>query len=245
MNCADILRLDRSHVTLSAGLRVLREPEKKRLAREWLPPTMAPSEFSSRPKGDILCLFDVDVSLPVHPGWADTHAGNPDAGPSRESTSALLACTPKAEQSVTPEMLKVLKDLRDVCVIGCGTALRSTKVLTANAASSAGPTSPSSKSSSLSTAKMVRALTVRRGCRSARQVVNDFDYCFSENGLTAYKLGKELASQSFIGHVGEDNYKKLGRIPGVGDFVAELGRQRTLSCTTLRIWTFPSSGSYG
>ena len=29
-------------------------------------------------------------------------------------------------------------------------------------------------------------------------VLNDFDYCFSENGLTAYKLGKELASQSFI-----------------------------------------------
>ena len=36
-----------------------------------------------------------------------------------------------------------------------------------------------------------------------------FDYCFAENGLTAYKLGKELPSASFIGHVGEEDYKKL------------------------------------
>ncbi|CAG85776.1 DEHA2C01518p [Debaryomyces hansenii CBS767] len=40
-------------------------------------------------------------------------------------------------------------------------------------------------------------------------VLNDFDYCFSENGLTAYKLGKELASQSFIGWIGEEKYNKL------------------------------------
>jgi hypothetical protein len=26
-------------------------------------------------------------------------------------------------------------------------------------------------------------------------VLEDFDYCFSENGLTAYRLGKPLASQ--------------------------------------------------
>lgn len=40
-------------------------------------------------------------------------------------------------------------------------------------------------------------------------VLSDFDYCFSENGLTAYKQGKELASQSFIGWIGEENYNKL------------------------------------
>ena len=28
---------------------------------------------------------------------------------------------------------------------------------------------------------------------------------FSENGLTAYKLGKELASQSFINWIGNEN----------------------------------------
>lgn len=40
-------------------------------------------------------------------------------------------------------------------------------------------------------------------------VLQDFDYCFSENGLTAYKLGKELASQSFIGWIGDEKYNKL------------------------------------
>ncbi|KAF9132860.1 Phosphomannomutase [Mortierella sp. 14UC] len=40
-------------------------------------------------------------------------------------------------------------------------------------------------------------------------VLKNFDYCFSENGLTAYKLGEQLASQSFIGYLGEERYKKL------------------------------------
>lgn len=40
-------------------------------------------------------------------------------------------------------------------------------------------------------------------------VLSDFDYCFSENGLTAYKLGKELASQSFIGWIGDEKYNNL------------------------------------
>ncbi|ESK97695.1 phosphomannomutase [Moniliophthora roreri MCA 2997] len=38
---------------------------------------------------------------------------------------------------------------------------------------------------------------------------NDFDYAFAENGLTAYKMGKPLASQSFIKFLGEDKYKPL------------------------------------
>ncbi|KAJ7675466.1 eukaryotic phosphomannomutase [Mycena rosella] len=40
-------------------------------------------------------------------------------------------------------------------------------------------------------------------------VIDDFDYAFSENGLTAYKMGKALESQSFIKYVGEDRYKLL------------------------------------
>ncbi|KAK9383664.1 eukaryotic phosphomannomutase [Kockiozyma suomiensis] len=40
-------------------------------------------------------------------------------------------------------------------------------------------------------------------------VLELFDYCFSENGLTAYKLGEKLASQSFIGWIGEEKYNKL------------------------------------
>jgi phosphomannomutase len=40
-------------------------------------------------------------------------------------------------------------------------------------------------------------------------VVDRFDYGFAENGLTAYKLGKQLPSQSFIKSIGEDRYKPL------------------------------------
>ncbi|KIM74676.1 hypothetical protein PILCRDRAFT_828007 [Piloderma croceum F 1598] len=39
--------------------------------------------------------------------------------------------------------------------------------------------------------------------------IHDFDFAFAENGLTAYRLGKQLGSQSFIEHLGEDNYKYL------------------------------------
>ncbi|KAJ3762686.1 eukaryotic phosphomannomutase [Lentinula raphanica] len=40
-------------------------------------------------------------------------------------------------------------------------------------------------------------------------VTEDFDFAFAENGLTAYKMGKPLASQSFIKYVGEERYKPL------------------------------------
>ncbi|KDN60087.1 putative phosphomannomutase [Colletotrichum sublineola] len=36
-----------------------------------------------------------------------------------------------------------------------------------------------------------------------------FDFCFSENGLTAFKLGEPLPSTSFIKYLGEDQYKEL------------------------------------
>jgi len=39
--------------------------------------------------------------------------------------------------------------------------------------------------------------------------IQDFDFAFAENGLTAYRLGKELPSQSFIKFLGEDRYKTL------------------------------------
>ncbi|CAH2447561.1 Phosphomannomutase [Komagataella phaffii CBS 7435] len=42
-------------------------------------------------------------------------------------------------------------------------------------------------------------------------VLQDFDYCFSENGLTAYKEGKKLASQSFINWIGEEKYNQLAK----------------------------------
>lgn len=40
-------------------------------------------------------------------------------------------------------------------------------------------------------------------------VLEEYDYAFAENGLTAYKLGQQLPSQSFINFVGEERYKPL------------------------------------
>lgn len=42
-------------------------------------------------------------------------------------------------------------------------------------------------------------------------VLDMFDYCFSENGLTAYKLGKPLQAQSFINWIGEEKYNELSK----------------------------------
>ena len=41
------------------------------------------------------------------------------------------------------------------------------------------------------------------------KAIDDFDFAFAENGLTAFRLGKPLESQSFINFVGEERYKKL------------------------------------
>jgi phosphomannomutase len=40
-------------------------------------------------------------------------------------------------------------------------------------------------------------------------VTSLFDFCFAENGLTAYKLGVPLVSHSFIKWIGEEKYKEL------------------------------------
>lgn len=42
-----------------------------------------------------------------------------------------------------------------------------------------------------------------------REVIDLFDYCFAENGLTAYRLGEALPSNSFIQWLGEEKYKKM------------------------------------
>jgi phosphomannomutase len=36
-----------------------------------------------------------------------------------------------------------------------------------------------------------------------------FDFCFAENGLTAIRLGQQLASNSFIGWLGQTKYKEM------------------------------------
>jgi phosphomannomutase len=40
-------------------------------------------------------------------------------------------------------------------------------------------------------------------------VTSLFDFCFAENGLTAYRLGEELPSQSFISWLGQEKYNAL------------------------------------
>ena len=40
-------------------------------------------------------------------------------------------------------------------------------------------------------------------------VTSLFDFCFPENGLTAFRLGEPLARTSFIDWIGEEKYKLL------------------------------------
>ena len=51
-------------------------------------------------------------------------------------------------------------------------------------------------------------------------VTSLFDFCFAENGLTAFKLGVPLASHSFIKWIGEDRYKELVKF--ILHYVADL-----------------------
>lgn len=53
-----------------------------------------------------------------------------------------------------------------------------------------------------------------------RPVTSMFDFCFSENGLTAFKLGAELPSNSFIKWIGEEQYKELARF--ILHYIADL-----------------------
>jgi phosphomannomutase len=39
-----------------------------------------------------------------------------------------------------------------------------------------------------------------------------FDFCFAENGLTAYRLGEPLTGSSFIEWLGEEKYKQLVKL---------------------------------
>jgi len=51
-------------------------------------------------------------------------------------------------------------------------------------------------------------------------VVDLFDFCFAENGLTAIRLGENLPSNSFIKWLGEEKYKKLANF--ILHYIADL-----------------------
>jgi phosphomannomutase len=44
---------------------------------------------------------------------------------------------------------------------------------------------------------------------STVSVTSLFDFCFSENGLNAFRLGEPLASTSFIQWLGEEKYQNM------------------------------------
>jgi len=50
-------------------------------------------------------------------------------------------------------------------------------------------------------------ITEQLKSKDVDNVLDEFDFAFAENGLTAYRLGKEMPSQSFIDFVGEERYK--------------------------------------
>lgn len=51
-------------------------------------------------------------------------------------------------------------------------------------------------------------------------VTSLFDFCFAENGLTAFKNGEPLASQTFIKWMGEERWKEFVRF--VLHYIADL-----------------------
>ncbi|KAI0629165.1 eukaryotic phosphomannomutase [Trametes polyzona] len=85
-----------------------------------------------------------------------------------------------ARQLVTPEVLETIRALRKKVVVGVVGGSDFVKIAEQFAV-------PGSKET----------------------VIDLFDYTFGENGLTAYKLGKPLATESFIKFVGEERYKPL------------------------------------
>ncbi|WFD29279.1 phosphomannomutase [Malassezia sp. CBS 17886] len=112
---------------------------------------MSVKPFSEREMPGVLCLFDVDDTLT------------------------------RARQGVEPEMLEMLRKLRERVAIGFVGGSDLSKI---------------------------REQLQRAG---DPDFVDQFDYGFAENGLTAYRLGKALPSQSFIQWLGEEKYKKLAK----------------------------------
>jgi phosphomannomutase len=84
-----------------------------------------------------------------------------------------------ARQTATQEMLALLRALREKCAIGF-----------------------------VGGSNLIKQ-EEQLGQPAGAPVVSLFDFSFAENGLTAYKLGQALPSNSFIKWIGEDQYKEL------------------------------------
>ena len=92
-------------------------------------------------------------------------------------------------QSASPEMLDLLKRLRQKVAIGF-----------------VGGSDLAKQQEQLGSAEV--------------DVTTMFDFCFAENGLTAYRLGEQLPSNSFIKWIGEEQYKELVRF--ILHYIADL-----------------------
>jgi len=95
-----------------------------------------------------------------------------------------------ARQGISPEVMAALRALRKRFVVGVVGGSDFVKI--AEQLTPPGSTSP----------------------------LDEFDYMFAENGLTAYKLGKALPSQSFIQFIGEERYKVLANF--ILHYIADL-----------------------
>lgn len=104
------------------------------------------SDWSGRQFPNVICLFDVDGTLSA------------------------------SRQKATPDMLTLLKALKEKCVIGYvggSDLVKQQEQLGEDAAS------------------------------------HLFDFGFSENGATAFRLGKQIGKESLVGWMGEDRYQEF------------------------------------
>jgi phosphomannomutase len=122
--------------------------------------------LDQRPVKNTICLFDVDGTLTPARRVCIYHG--------RSVQIERLTC----KQTVSPEMLTLLSQLRHKVAIGF-----------------VGGSDLVKQQEQLGTASV--------------PVTSLFDFCFAENGLTAYRMGVPLASASFIKWIGEESYQKL------------------------------------
>ena len=147
---------------------------------------MTSQDFASRSIKKLL-LFDVDDTLT----------------PARQVRllTFFVSDALKCQQKASLEMLELLKELRKKVTIGFVGGSDLVKIT--DQLSVTGNNGECKLPASL----LHRAFNSNRGIWAP--AINDFDFAFAENGLTAYRLGKQLPSQSFIKFVGEDRYKIL------------------------------------
>ena len=148
---------------------------------------MASQEFADRPIKKLL-LFDVDGTLTP-------------ARQVRVLSVSLSTSSKTCLQAAPAEILDLLKELRKKLVIGFvggSDLVKITEQLNVRGNNCKcelpGPS---------------LTLTNDPICPMRIPAIDDFDFAFAENGLTAYRLGKQLESQSYIKFLGEERHKKL------------------------------------